>query len=170
MQIHFRHRNLWGELQEREMEIIYQSDTMMITRYTIDSAPEPLMVNSEPVLEDGYTAVSFIEYGKWYIIDKIFNLQGAPTGFLTKLVTPVEENLTALTTMDLFVKIWITLQNDYQIFNTKMFKKVAADGLLSETVEKKSLETMDYLISVVKERKFPPDMVKDFRIPERAHE
>lgn len=164
MRIHLRHSDVWGALRKREMEIIYHSNEGVIARYTIDNAQEPLFVEDVCVLENGYTAVCFIEYGKWYIVDKIFDFQAVPTGFFTKVVTPVEENLTFLSTMDLFVRIWITPQSKYRLFGTKMLAKVSEDGLLFETIEKKAKETVDDLISRIKEGTFPPELVRDFRI------
>lgn len=162
MRIHLRHRNLWGEQNQREMEIIYQSNKMMITQCTIENAQQPLYMDGVYVLENGYTAISFIEYGKWYITDKIFDFQADHTGFLTKIVTPVEENIAFLTTMDLFVRFWITPEKEFRLFGTKMFKKVSEEGLLSDTVEKKAKETINDLISRIQEGAFPPELVRNF--------
>jgi predicted RNA-binding protein associated with RNAse of E/G family len=115
-------------------------------------------------LENGYTAVSFIEYGKWYITEKIFDFDAVSTGFLVRLVTPVEENLTHLSTMDLFVKFWIGMENEYRPFGTKMFRKISEEGLFTETVEKEALKTADELVSRIKDGTFPPDFVKEFKI------
>ncbi len=168
MRINLRHRDLWGELHKREMEILFQSDTMMVCMYTVENAPKPLFVDEMRVLENGFTAVSFIEYGKWYITDKVFDCEAVPTGFLVKLVTPVEENLTFLTTMDLFLRIWITPQNQFRLFGTRMFQKVSREGLLSETVEKNARKTMDDLISRIRQGQFPPELIRTFRIEKKA--
>lgn len=167
MRIHLRYRNLWGELQKREMEILFQSDKRMICKYVIEKLSRPLFVNEVCVLENGYTAVSFIEYGTWYIMDKIFDHHAVSTGFLVKLATPVEENLTFLTTMDLFVRFWITPQNEFRTFGTKMFRKVSEDGLLSETVEKNARKTMNDLVFKIQNGQFPPEWVRDFNIDKK---
>jgi predicted RNA-binding protein associated with RNAse of E/G family len=162
MRIHLRHRNLWGEELQREMEIIYQSNKLIITYYQVENAQQPLYINDMCVLENGFTVISFIEYGKWYIVDKIFNFQANTTGFLAKVVTPIEENLTFLTTMDLYVRFWITLQGEFHTFGTKMFKKVSEEGLLTETVEKGAREAIDDLIFRIQGREFPSQYVRDF--------
>ncbi len=169
MRIHLRYRNLWGELQKREMEILFQSNEKMICKYIIEKLPKPLFVNEVRVLENGYTAVSFIEYGKWYITDKIFDYQAVSTGFLVKLATPVEENLTFLTTMDLFVRFWVTPQNKFRTFGTKMFRRVSEEGLLSETVEKNARKTMDDLVFNIRNGQFPPEWMRDFKIEKKMH-
>ncbi len=164
MWINIGYRDLWGNIKKREMRIICQSNEMTIARYTIQNAQKPLIIDGTHVLENGYTAVSFIEYGKWYITEKIFDFDTIPTGFLVRLVTPVEENLTYLSTLDLFVKFWVSLQNNYKPFGTKMFRKISEDGLFTEIVERKARETADELVSSIKEGTFPPDFVKDFKI------
>jgi predicted RNA-binding protein associated with RNAse of E/G family len=167
MRIHLRHSNLWGEQQQREMDILYQSNKMMITQYTIDNAQQPLYMEGACVLENGYTVVSFIEYGKWYITDKIFDFQTSPTGYLTKLVTPVEENMTFLATMDLFVRLWITRDNQFRLFGTKMFRKVSEEGLLLDSIGKRARKTIDDLVSKIQEGMFPPDMIRRFTIEKK---
>jgi predicted RNA-binding protein associated with RNAse of E/G family len=149
------------------MEIIYQCNDMMITQYTVENAQQPLFMDGACVLENGYTVVSFIEYGKWYITDKIFNFQADHTGFLTKLVTPVEENLTFLTTQDLFVRFWITPEKEFRIFGTKMFKRVSEEGLLSDTVEKEAKNTVEGLITRIKEGSFPPVEIEEFKVEKK---
>ena len=167
MRILFRHRNLWGELQQREMDIVYQSEKGMITHSVVENARQPLYIDGACVLENGYTVVSFIEYGRWYITDKVFDFQASPTGFLAKVVTPVEENLTFLTTMDLFVRFWITPHGEFHTFGTKMFRKVSEEGLLSETVEKNAKEVIDDLIFRIQGKEFPPDHVRTFMIEKK---
>jgi predicted RNA-binding protein associated with RNAse of E/G family len=168
MNIHFTRTNIWGDSQRSEIEVIFQSDKMVIGRAPIENAQKPLYMDDVCVLENRYTAVSFIEYGKWYITDKIFDFDTCPTGFLVKLVTPVIENLRFLSTMDLFVKIWITPDNEHRIFGAKMFKKVSEDGLLTENVEKKARETINELISGIQQGKIPPQFVREFTI-EKNH-
>lgn len=168
MRINIDYRDLWGNIKKREMRIIYQSSKMTIARYTIQNAQKPLVVDETRVLENGYTAVSFIEYGKWYIIEKIFDFDAVPTGFLVRLVTPVEENLMHLSTLDLFIKFWVSLQNEYRSFGTKMFRKISEDGLFTETVERTARETADELILRIEDGTFPPDFVKDFKIEKGA--
>jgi predicted RNA-binding protein associated with RNAse of E/G family len=167
MHIQVRHTNLWGGSYRREMEAIYQSNKMVIARYIVENAQKPLYIDGSCVLENGYTAVSFIEYGNWYITEKIFNFQAFPTGFLARVVTPVEENLTFLATMDLFFKVWITPQSEFRVFGTKMFRKVAENGLLSKTVQEKTRETMDYLLSRIEEGTFPSEFLRDFRVEKK---
>jgi predicted RNA-binding protein associated with RNAse of E/G family len=164
MRIQFTQMNLWGNLSRKEMEIIYQSNKMVIARYPVSNLQSPLVIDGSYVLENGYTAVAFIEYGNWYITEKIFDFQARPTGFLINVVTPVEENLTFLNTMDLFIKVWISLGDQCRVFGTNIFRKIADDGLLTKTVEKRALETVDTLISSIKKGVFPPQVVKDFCI------
>ncbi len=168
MHINLCNRNVWGELQKREMELLHRSNVMVMAQYTVENAQTPLLINNMCVLENGYTAVCFIEYGKWYITDKIFDFQANPTGFMVKLVTPVTENLTFLTAMDLFVRVWITPENEFHISGTKMLKKVLEEGFLSETVEQGVISTMDELIPSIQAGTFPPPFVKDFRIEKKA--
>ncbi|MBU7022908.1 MAG: hypothetical protein HXS40_01980 [Theionarchaea archaeon] len=164
MRIQFTQMNLWGNLSRKEMEIIYQSNKMVIARSPVSNLQSPLVIDGSYVLENGYTAVSFIEYGNWYITEKIFDFQARPTGFLINVVTPVEENLTFLNTMDLFIKVWISLGDQCRVFGTNIFRKIADDGLLTERVEKSALETVDNLVSSIKKGVFPPQFVKDFCI------
>ncbi|MBU7013904.1 MAG: hypothetical protein HXS52_08330 [Theionarchaea archaeon] len=164
MRIQITQTNLWGNLSRREMEIIYQSNKMVIARYPVSNLQNPLVVDGVHVLENGYTAVAFIEYGNWYITEKIFDFQARPTGFLINVVTPVEENLTFLNTMDLFIKVWISPVDQCKVFGTSIFRNIAKDGLLTETVEKKALETVDTLVLEVQNGGFPPQFVKDFYI------
>ncbi|MBU6998158.1 MAG: hypothetical protein HXS41_02940 [Theionarchaea archaeon] len=164
MRIHITQKNLWGNLSEREMEIIYQSNKMVIARYPVSNLQSPLIIDESYVLENGFTAVAFIEYGNWYITEKIFDFQARPTGFLINLVTPVEENLTFLNTMDLFIKVWVSPSDQCRVFGTNIFRNIAKDGLLTETVEKIALETVDTLVSGVQKGAFPPRFVKDFCI------
>jgi predicted RNA-binding protein associated with RNAse of E/G family len=164
MRIQFTQMNLWGNLSRKEMEIIYQSNKMVIARYPVGNLQSPLVIDGSYVLENGYTAVAFIEYGNWYITEKIFDFQARPTGFLINVVTPVEENLTFLNTMDLFVKVWISPGNQCKVFGTNILRKIAEDGFLTETVEKSALETVNTLVSNIKKGVFPPQFVKDFCI------
>ena len=168
MWITIGYRDLWGNVKKREMRIIFQSNKMTIARYSIQNAQKPLIIDNQRVLENGYTAVSFIEYGKWYITEKIFDFDTVSTGFLVRLVTPVEENLTHLLTLDLFIKFWVGLQNEYRPFGTKMFRKISDEGLFAKTVEKKALETADELVSLIGKGMFPPDFVKDFKIEKKV--
>lgn len=164
MRITMQQKNIWGNSHGREMEVVYQSNAMVITQYIIENAKTPLYVDDLCVLENGYTAVSFIEYGKWYIVDKVFNFEEALTGFLIKLVTPVEENFTFLATTDLFMKIWVSPDSTFRVFGSKMFKRVAEDGLLSESVEKSVKETIDTLILDIREGRFPSEFMRDFKV------
>jgi predicted RNA-binding protein associated with RNAse of E/G family len=164
MRINFRYKNLWGEEKRREMDIIFQDNTMMIAQYTIENTQQPLIMNDEHVLENGFTAVSFIEFGKWYIIDKIFNLEATPTGYLAKLATPVEENMTFISTMDLFIKFWITPQNEYQLYGNKVFKEVTANGLMDQTVKTHAQEAMKDLLSRIEQQKVPTHFMKEFTV------
>lgn len=164
MRISLRYKNLWGEENRRDMDIIFQDNTMMITRYIIENAQQPVIIDNETVLENGFTAVSFIEYGKWYITDKIFNLEAEPTGFLVKVATPVEENMTFVSTMDLFVKFWITPQNEYHLYGVKVFKEVSENGLMDHTVKTNAQQAMDELVVYIEQNKLPTQFMKDFTI------
>lgn len=164
MRINFRYKNLWGEEKRREMDIIFQDNTMMIARYTIENAQQPLIIDDEHVLENGFTSVSFIEFGKWYIIDKVFNVEEKSTGFLAKLATPVEENMTFISTMDLFVKFWITPQNTYQLFGSNVFKEVSENGLMEETVKENTQKTIEELSNQIEKKKLPTQFMKEFTI------
>ncbi len=168
MRITMQQKNIWGNSHGREMEVIYQSNTMVIAQYVIENAHTPLYVDDLCVLENGYTAVSFIEYGKWYIVDKIFNFKETPTGFLTKLVTPVEENFTFLATTDLFMRIWISTDNKIRFFGTKMFRKITEDGLLSESVEQSVKNTMNALVLDIREGRFPSEFMRDFKVEKQV--
>lgn len=164
MRICLRYKNVWGEENRRDMDIIFQDNAMMIARYIIENAQQPVIIDNETVLENGFTAVSFIEYGKWYIIDKIFNLEAEPTGFLVKVATPVEENMTFVSTIDLFVKFWITPQNQYHLYGVKVFKEVSENGLMDQTVKINAQQTMDELVHNIEQRKLPTKFMKEFTI------
>lgn len=169
MNVHLTRRDLWGNKQKREMELIFQSNKKVIARYVIKHAQKPLIIDNSYVLENRYTAVSFIEYGKWYILNKIFDFDGQPTGYLIDITTPVEENLTYLATTDLFVKIWVTLSNEFKFFGTSIFKDIAENGLLTSTVKKNVKKTLNELISQIKQEKIPQPPIKEFSLEKQLY-
>jgi predicted RNA-binding protein associated with RNAse of E/G family len=164
MNINFTRRDLWGNRQKREMELIFQSNKMVIARYVIEHAQKPLIIDDTYVLENRYTAVSFIEFGKWYILNKIFNFDAHPTGYLIDVTTPIEENLTYLATTDLFVKIWVTLSNEYRFFGTSAFKDIAENGLITNTVKTHAKETLNDLVSQIRQKTIPQPIARQFTL------
>ncbi|MGD2249626.1 MAG: hypothetical protein PVF58_14560 [Candidatus Methanofastidiosia archaeon] len=164
MNIHFTRRDLWGNKQKREMELIFQSNKMVIARYVIEHAQKPLIIDGTYVLENRYTAVSFIEFGKWYVLNKIFNFDARPTGYLIDVTTPIEENLTYLATTDLFVKIWVTPSNEYKFFGTSAFKDIAENGLITNTVKINAKKTLNDLVSQIKQKTIPQSIARQFTL------
>lgn len=146
-----------------EQTLLYENNDIIITTQKI-SPSSPIIFNGREVLADNYTAIWFVFTDLWYDIGKIYNPDNEWTGYYCDIIMPVTRSETKFEIVDLFLDLWVSPEGSYSIQDEDEFEEAVKNGVISDDIAEKAMNTLDYLIEETTEGRFPPKVVKDHKI------
>ena len=146
-----------------EQQLLYEDKSVIVTSQRITPS-SPIIINGETVLGDNYTAVWFVFTGLWYDIGKIYNLNNEWTGYYCDIIKPVNRQEGTFEIVDLFLDVWVSPDNSFEIQDEDEFETAIRNGDISHELAEQARNGLTNLISEVESGNFPPEFVKSFNL------
>jgi hypothetical protein len=119
------------------------------------------MFDGKTVLTSGYQIVYFEMLKKWFSVGKIRDLNGKHTGYYCDIITPprlLEDGVVEIT--DLFLDLWVSPDLRYKVLDEEELEEALEKGWITRQLYEKSRMALEKLVTSVKQRNFPPPLVK----------
>ncbi len=147
-----------------EQQLLYEDENVIVTSQRITPS-SPIIINGETVLGDNYTAVWFVFTGLWYDIGKIYNLNSEWTGYYCDIIKPVNRQEGKFEIVDLFLDVWVSPDNSFEIQDEDEFETAVRNGDISHELAEQARKALSELILTIETGQFPPEFVENFTIP-----
>lgn len=116
--------------------------------------------DSRILIKDGYYGVLFDLLDRWYNVVKIYDYKKNLVGYYSDIRTPPTRIKNGYEVVDLFLDFWVDLDGSYIILDIDEFQ--AAD--LSDELRKQTRGTARKLKEMIENDRYPPKIVKSFKI------
>jgi predicted RNA-binding protein associated with RNAse of E/G family len=141
-------------------ELVYKSDKVIVGKAEV-SSENSVVFDGETVLAPSFKIVYFDIFGKWFAMDKVWNLQGKHTGYYCDIVIPPRLKGDWLELTDLFLDLWISPDLRYKILDEDELEDALRKGWIEKEIYNKAREELQKLIGLVENKRFPPLLVKN---------
>jgi predicted RNA-binding protein associated with RNAse of E/G family len=140
--------------------LIYES-RRIIVGISETRPSKPIEFGGKIVMNTGFQGTFFILRGKWFVVSKIRDVQGKHTGYYCDIVTPLnrsKEGILELT--DLFLDLWVSPELKYKVLDEEELEQALEKSSITKLLYKKAKSELRKLVKTVKNREFPPPLVK----------
>lgn len=122
--------------------------------------PAPVIVNGEPVLEDGSPVIWFTFPGRWHDIGLFHTPAGTPTGIYANVLTPVRflDERTWETT-DLYLDVWLDATGRPDLLDADELDEALRLGVISEELGAHAREEAERILRRIAAGNWPPPPV-----------
>ncbi len=141
-------------------ELVFRSGSMIVGRSEVTSE-NSVTFDGKTVLAQGFPITYFQFLGKWFTIVKIRNLHGEHTGYYCDIVMPPRLSDEWVEITDLFLDLWVSPDLRYEILDEDELEEALQRGWITRELYEKAKKELQKLIGWVKNRRFPPPLVKD---------
>lgn len=149
-----------------ETDLLYKDDEVIVTSHILEGASEPLIIDGETVIANGYRAV-FAEYRKlWHDVAKIFAPAGSEqgfTGYYADINTPSELRPDGYWTKDLFLDLWMPPDRSrIVVLDEDEFDEAIRNDWITGDEARSARAELDRLIKLFYRGGFPPKFLERF--------
>jgi predicted RNA-binding protein associated with RNAse of E/G family len=141
-------------------ELVYRSDKVIVGKAEV-SSENSVVFDGETVLAPDFKIVYFDIFGRWFAVDKVWNLQGEHTGYYCDIVMPPRLKGDWLELTDLFLDLWVSPDLRYRILDEDELEDALRKGWIEKEIYDKAREELQKLIGLVESKRFPPLLVKN---------
>lgn len=142
-------------------------DLIVVTHDLTPSAP--LAYGGEIVMDRGYRAVWFLFKDRGYDVGRVYRPDGAWTGYYVDVLEPVRwtgsDPWTLQPVIDLFLDLWIAPDGGYAVLDEDEFEDALKTGRLTPDQAVHARRVIAELAEATTRGTFPPEVVKEFRLP-----
>ena len=157
------YKRLPNRVNHFQQELLYEDASLIVTSQKIKPS-NPIAIDGETVLDNGFTAVWFVFANLWHDIGKIYNLENVFTGYYCDIITPMHRAESHFEITDLFLDLWVTPDGGYQIQDNDEFEEAIANEWIPPDLAGKARNALQNLISEVESGAFPPKIVADWKL------
>ncbi len=162
--ITLKYKRLPDRINYFKQQRLYEDENVIVTSQRITPS-SPIIINGETVLGDNYTAVWFVFTGLWYDIGKIYNLNNEWTGYYCDIIKPVNRQVGTFEIVDLFLDVWVSPDNSFEIQDEDEFETAIRNGDISHELAEQARKALSELILTIEAGQFPPEFVENFTTP-----
>ncbi len=158
------YKRLPNRINYFKQQLLYEDENVIVTSQRITPS-SPIIIDGETVLGDNYTAVWFVFTSLWYDIGKIYNLNNEWTGYYCDIIKPVNREVCTFEIVDLFLDLWVSPDNSFEIQDADEFENAVRNGDISHELAEQACKALSELILTIETGQFPPEFVENFTIP-----
>jgi predicted RNA-binding protein associated with RNAse of E/G family len=155
-----RYIRLPDRTMELNDELVFRSGKVIVGRSQV-SSENSVAFDGQTVLAPSFRIVYFELLGKWFTVDKVWNLQGKHTGYYCDIVMPPRLKGDWLELTDLFLDLWVSPDLRYKVLDEDELEEALKNGWIRKELHDKAKYELQKLIRAVENRRFPPRMVKN---------
>ncbi len=146
-------------------DLLAAGERMIVMELTLDRG-EPLVLEGEEVIGDGYRAVWFLAKGEGWDIAAVYRPGAGLTGHYVDVLDPVSwseaDPGTLLPIVDLFLDIWIWPDGRYTVLDEDEFTEAVDRGWITDQQRDHARRVLAGLEAEVRAGAFPPAEVREF--------
>lgn len=151
------------KIAELNTELLYENKDILIVKSKLINPSKDLILENKTVLRKGFDAIFFEFKREYYGIAKIYNRKKEFTGYYCNINTPVKRFENGYQTTDLFLDLWVYPDGkQYIILDEDEFEDALKENWIDEKLTQKAKRSLEQIINIVKNDKFPPKFVKDY--------
>ena len=162
--INLTYKRLPDRINYFKQQFLYEDHNVIVTSQRITPS-SPIILNGETVLGDNYTAVWFVFTGCWYDVGKIYNLNNEWTGYYCDIIKPVNRQVGIFEIVDLFLDLWVSPDNSFEIQDEDEFETAVRNGDISKELAEQARKALSDLVLKIESGQFPPEFVENFTAP-----
>ena len=157
------YKRLPDRVNHFQQELLYEDASVIVTTQKLKPS-NPIAIDGETVLDNGFTAVWFVFPNLWHDVGKIYDLENMFTGYYCDIITPMHRAENHFEITDLFLDLWVTPDGSYQIQDNDEFEEAIANAWIQPDLADKARKALQNLIAEVESGVFPPKIVVDWEL------
>ena len=157
------YKRLPNRVNHFQQELLYEDASVIVTTQQIKPS-NPIAIDGETVLDNGFTAVWFVFANLWHDVGKIYNLQNMFTGYYCDIIMPMHRAENHFEITDLFLDLWVTPDSAYQIQDNDEFEAAVANDWIQPDLADKARGALGNLIAEVESGVFPPKIAAGWEL------
>ena len=146
-----------------QQELLHEDESVIVTTQQLKPS-NPITINGNSVLGDGFTAVWFVFADLWYDVGKIYNLENLFTGYYCDIIMPMRRAENHFEITDLFLDLWVSPDGSYQIEDEDEFEEAIANNWIEANLADEARKALHNLISEVESGAFPPKIATGWEL------
>ena len=143
--------------REWEQRCILDAEEVVISSFVFELS-KPFILKGSEIIKTGYTGILYDPFDRWYNVLEVYARDRRFVGYYSDIRTPPKRIIDGYEATDLVLDLWVTPEGEYAILDQDEFEKTELK--LDHRI--KAEETMAKLIDMVREGKYPPNIVKKY--------
>ena len=161
---HLIYRRIPNEVIERDDALIEDLGDIVIAKTVFRGMKEPLVIEGEEVIKNGYTMLYFAFIGKNYDILKIYDGQDFK-GIYVDVLKYTRRYGKTIEMLDLFLDIFISPSGKWYLLDEDELKKALDERLIDLDTYNFAYREAKEIIENIEFGRFPPEIVmREFEI------
>ena len=152
-----------GRISTFAADLITAGEDLIALEMTLDRG-EPLILQDEEVIGDGYRSIWFLVQGAGWDIAAVYRPDGHFTGYYVDVLDPVSwqdaDPATLLPVVDLFLDVWIWPDGRYQVLDEDEFAVAIDKGWLTDRQRDHALRVLTDIRERIDLGTFPPPDIR----------
>ncbi len=132
------------------------------------SPSKPVRYSGEMVMDVGYWGIGFAFKDRPFVVGRVYRPDGTWTGYYIDVSEPVHWEASDPNTLepitDLFLDLWIAPGGKYMVLDEDEFEEAINLGYLTRKQGIHARRVLAELIHATERGKFPPVVVKEFKL------
>ena len=157
------YKRLPDRVNHFQQELLHEDKSVIVTTQRLKPS-NPITIDGNRVLGDGFTVVWFVFADLWYDVGKIYNLENAFTGYYCDIIMPMRRAENHFEITDLFLDLWVSPDGSHQIQDEDEFDEAIANNWIELDLADEARKALQNLISEVESGAFPPKIATDWEL------
>ncbi len=154
--IKVRYERVKQDEREWVHELVADTGDVIISSFKFD-LKKPFTHNDTTLIDDGFSGILYDPMDSWYNVVEVYDKEKNLKGYYSDIRTPLKRIEGGYKALDLLLDVWTEPDLDYMILDMDEFK----ESTLRSDYKKRALETLDHIIQLIENDRFPPTWMKE---------
>ena len=166
--VRIHYQRLPDREQVFDQSVVFRGVDVIVTLAESTQLDRTLVVDGQPILEQGAGVVWFTFPGEWHDIGSFHLADGTFTGYYANVLTPPRIEGPNWWTTDLFLDVWLPHDGPVRLLDEDEFEEARERGVLDPDTAGRARQEATRILDLVADGRWPPPVVLEWPLGRAA--